>query len=158
MPPPKSTKTLTPQQKDILRRWIAAGAEYQSHWSLIPPKRPALPKVKDESWVRNPIDRFVLAKLEENGLAARPRGRPPHARPPAQPGPDRAAARPRSRRGGSSNDPSPSAYDQLVDPIARLAPMGRAPRPILARRWPDMPTPTDITSTTIEKPGPIATG
>ena len=72
MPPPKSTKTLKPEQKEILKRWIAAGAEYQPHWSLIPPKRPALPKVKQESWVRNPIDRFVLAKLEANGLAPAP--------------------------------------------------------------------------------------
>jgi hypothetical protein len=68
MPPKATTKTLTPEQKDRLRRWIAAGAEYQSHWSLIPPKRPALPEVNDQSWVRNAIDRFVLARLEENGL------------------------------------------------------------------------------------------
>ncbi len=68
MPPPKSTKTMKPEQKDLLRRWIADGAEYQPHWSLIAPRRPTPPKVKDESWVRNPIDRFVLSKLEENGL------------------------------------------------------------------------------------------
>ena len=72
MPPPKTTKTLTAQEKETLRRWIAEGAEYQPHWSLIPPKRPALPKVKDASWARNPIDRFVLAKLEQNGLRPAP--------------------------------------------------------------------------------------
>ena len=68
MPPPSLHKTLTTAQKDTLRRWIEAGAEYQLHWSLITPARPSLPRVKNESWVRNPIDRFILAKLEEQGL------------------------------------------------------------------------------------------
>ncbi|WP_165227525.1 DUF1553 domain-containing protein [Aquisphaera insulae] len=72
MPPPASHKTLTSAQKDLLARWIKAGAEYQPHWSLIAPARPAPPKVKDESWVRNPIDRFILAKLEEAGLRPAP--------------------------------------------------------------------------------------
>ena len=68
MPPPSLHKTLTGDQKDTLRRWIEAGAEYQLHWSLIPPARPSPPRVKNESWIRNPIDRFILAKLEEQGL------------------------------------------------------------------------------------------
>ena len=72
MPPPSLHKTLTAAQKDILRRWIEAGAEYQLHWSLIPPARPAPPRVKNESWVRNPIDRFILARLEEQGLRPAP--------------------------------------------------------------------------------------
>src|SRR5205807_3142948 len=72
MPPAKTKKTLAPAEKEILRRWIAAGAEYQPHWSLIPPKRPPLPRVKDLSWVRNPIDRFILAGLEKRGLAPAP--------------------------------------------------------------------------------------
>src|SRR5262245_28477818 len=59
MPPPKSHKKLTAAQKDLLRRWIAAGAEYQPHWSLIAPKRPQPPVVKNTAWVRNPIDNFV---------------------------------------------------------------------------------------------------
>jgi hypothetical protein len=113
MPPPKSTKTLKPEQKDILRRWVAAGAEYQPHWSLIPPKRPALPKVKDESWVRNPIDRFVLAKLEENGLHPAPEAdRRTIARRLSldltglPPSPDLVEA--------FVNDPAPQADDRLV--------------------------------------------
>lgn len=72
MPPPSSHKTLTAEQKDILRRWVAQGAEYQPHWSFIPPKRPEPPTVKDGAWPRNPIDRFVLAKLEAAGLAPAP--------------------------------------------------------------------------------------
>ncbi len=72
MPPPSSKKTLAADQKEALKRWIAQGAEYQPHWSFIAPKKPALPAVKNESWVRNPIDRFVLAKLEEMGLSPAP--------------------------------------------------------------------------------------
>ncbi|MFQ3592176.1 MAG: DUF1549 domain-containing protein, partial [Gemmataceae bacterium] len=72
MPPPKSHKKLTPTQKATLIAWIAAGAEYEPHWSFIPPKRPTLPAVKNSSWVRNPIDHFILAKLEANGLTPAP--------------------------------------------------------------------------------------
>lgn len=72
MPPPSTKKTLTAQQKQLLKRWVESGAEYQPHWSLIAPKRPEPPAVKNESWVRNPIDRFVLAKLEAAGLAPAP--------------------------------------------------------------------------------------
>ena len=61
-----------PEQKDVLQRWIADGAEYQPHWSLIAPKRPELPAVQDTAWVRRPIDRFVLAKLEASGLRPAP--------------------------------------------------------------------------------------
>jgi hypothetical protein len=69
MPPPAVKKTLSAQQKETLKRWIAEGAEYEPHWSFIPPQRPPLPPVKREAWVRNPIDRFVLARLEQEGLA-----------------------------------------------------------------------------------------
>src|SRR5258707_1114160 len=61
MPPPKSHKKLTPAQKDLLKRWVLAGAEYQVHWAFLAPARPALPAVKNKVWVRNPIDAFVLA-------------------------------------------------------------------------------------------------
>ena len=72
MPPKKSHKTLTPAQKEILKRWVAEGAEYQPHWAFIPPTRPAVPEVKDKAWVRNPIDAFVLAELEKRGLKPAP--------------------------------------------------------------------------------------
>jgi len=72
MPPPATKKVLTADQKDLLARWIAAGAEYQPHWSFIPPVRPELPAVTEETWVRNPIDRFILARLEAEGLRPAP--------------------------------------------------------------------------------------
>jgi hypothetical protein len=72
MPPRKTKKTLTAAQKETLKRWIAAGAEYQAHWSFLAPKRPPLPTVQKTSWVRNPIDRFILAELEKRGLQPAP--------------------------------------------------------------------------------------
>src|SRR5262249_34827180 len=72
MPPPKTRKQLTAAQKETLKRWVAAGAEYQPHWSLIAPVRPPLPAVKDAAWVRNAIDRFILAELEKRGLRPAP--------------------------------------------------------------------------------------
>jgi hypothetical protein len=68
MPPADSGKTLTSDQKSILKRWIQAGAKYDQHWAFVAPIRPAVPTLKDSSWVRNPIDSFVLSKLEANGL------------------------------------------------------------------------------------------
>ncbi|MGF1582739.1 MAG: PSD1 and planctomycete cytochrome C domain-containing protein [Gemmataceae bacterium] len=68
MPPPKTGKKLTKHQIALIERWIDQGAEWQDHWSFVPPQRASLPKVKDEKWVRNPIDQFVLARLEKNKL------------------------------------------------------------------------------------------
>jgi len=72
MPPPTSNRRLSDHQKQLLDRWIKAGAEYQPHWAFTPPVRPAPPAVQRADWVRNEIDRFVLAKLEAAGLAPAP--------------------------------------------------------------------------------------
>jgi hypothetical protein len=72
MPPPKTHKKLTAQQKQTLKRWVELGAEYQQHWSYIAPTRPELPVVKNKSWINNPIDRFILAELEKRGLSPAP--------------------------------------------------------------------------------------
>src|SRR5581483_10375515 len=68
MPPAAAGKPLPPAQVRLLREWIAQGAKWQKHWALIPPTRSRLPAVKDQSWPRNPIDHFVLARLEKAGL------------------------------------------------------------------------------------------
>ncbi len=68
MPPAKTGKHLTPQQIGLLRQWIEQGAPWSKHWSFIPPKRPPLPKVADTTWPANPIDYFILARLEKAGL------------------------------------------------------------------------------------------
>ena len=72
MPPPKSKKSLTAEQRQLLVQWISEGADYEEHWAFAPARRPALPEVRDAAWVSNPIDRFVLARLESAGLAPNP--------------------------------------------------------------------------------------
>jgi len=72
MPPPKSGPALSAEQIDILRRWVAQGAPWQTHWSFEKPARSAPPTVKDADWSRSPIDRFVLARLEREGLRPAP--------------------------------------------------------------------------------------
>lgn len=69
MPPANTGKQLTPHQIDLLTRWIEEGGEYSAHWSYIAPGRPEVPTVSDATWASNPIDTFVLARLDEEGLA-----------------------------------------------------------------------------------------
>jgi hypothetical protein len=68
MPPPNSHKSLTAEQKETLRRWVAEGAEYQPHWAYVVPTRPEPPAVKNHQWIRNPIDAFILQNLESKNL------------------------------------------------------------------------------------------
>ena len=116
MPPPTHKKTLTPEQKEMLKRWIAEGAAYEPHWSFLPPQRPDLPAVENEAWIRNPIDRFVLARLESEGLTPAPEAdRRILARRLAldltglPPDPAVVAA--------FVADPAPDAYERLVDAL-----------------------------------------
>jgi hypothetical protein len=69
MPPPKTGKPLTAAEIQKLKTWVEEGAEYEAHWAFIPPIRPELPRVHHEQWVRNPIDVFVLSRLENAGLS-----------------------------------------------------------------------------------------
>jgi len=68
MPPESTGKRLSEAQKEVLRRWIAEGAAYEKHWAFVPPSRPELPAVTRSQWVRNEIDHFVLARLEQEGV------------------------------------------------------------------------------------------
>ncbi len=114
MPPAAGHKKLTSQQVSVLKQWIAQGAEYELHWAYQLPVRPALPAVRNSAWVRNPIDRFILARLEKEGIAPAPEadrrtiarrlsldlvGLPP----------DPADVE------GFVGDKSPNAYEKLVD-------------------------------------------
>lgn len=76
MPPPETKKSLTDAQKDLLRQWIQSGAEYQPHWSFIPVGQPEQPHTQYESSARNPIDRFIFSRLEQEGLAPAPEADP----------------------------------------------------------------------------------
>ncbi len=68
MPPPESNLVLNDYEKKLITKWIEQGAVYKPHWSLIPVSKTNIPKVGDEAWISNPIDNFILAKLENMGL------------------------------------------------------------------------------------------
>jgi hypothetical protein len=72
MPPADSGHKLTAAEIDLLVEWVRQGGRWQRHWAFIPLSRPSLPQVKDKDWPKNAIDRFVLARLEREGLAPSP--------------------------------------------------------------------------------------
>jgi len=72
MPPPASGHKLNDKQIELLKRWIDEGAQWNEHWAFVAPKRPEVPKVTNAAWVRNPIDSFILARLEKEGLKPSP--------------------------------------------------------------------------------------
>jgi len=76
MPPPSSGPALSKDKIGLLQQWIAQGAKWQKHWSFIPPERPPLPEVQLKNWPRNPIDYFVLARLEKEGFKPAPEADP----------------------------------------------------------------------------------
>jgi hypothetical protein len=114
MPPPEAHKTLTPGQIAVLRRWIKEGAPYQDHWSFIPPLRPAVPAPKNLAWAKTPIDRFVLDRLDKEGLTPAPEAdrwtllrRVTYDLTGLPPTPEESEA--------FVHDSSPSAYEKVVD-------------------------------------------
>ncbi len=68
MPPKKSGKSLTPEQIAVLKRWVEQGATWTKHWAFKPPVKPAPPAVKHAAWPVNEVDRFILDRLEDEGL------------------------------------------------------------------------------------------
>ena len=72
MPPAHSKKKLTVEQIDVLRRWIEEGASWDQHWAFVPLEKPEPPKAGKPGWARNPLDRFILDRLEQEGLAPAP--------------------------------------------------------------------------------------
>jgi hypothetical protein len=75
---PKGMTALAPDQIELIKRWINEGAHWPDnaenavHWAFIPPQRPPIPEVKNRAWVRNPIDAFILHRLEQEGLSPSP--------------------------------------------------------------------------------------
>src|SRR5438477_6932440 len=65
MPPPGEKKKLAPAQMALLKKWIEGGAQYDKHWSFKTVQAPAAPQIKDKKWVKNEIDRFILARLDQ---------------------------------------------------------------------------------------------
>jgi len=76
MPPVYSGVTLSEREIGLIRDWVAQGAVWEKHWSFIPPKRREPPSVSKPQWVRNPVDAFVLQRLDREGLAPSPEAEP----------------------------------------------------------------------------------
>jgi hypothetical protein len=133
MPPATANNPLSADQKETIRRWISAGAEYRPHWAFVGPKLPPLPAIRNARWPRNPIDFYVLARLEREGLRpAREADRYTLIRrlsldliglPPT---PEEVDA--------FVNDPDPNAYERLVDRLLTSTRFGER----WARRWLDL--------------------
>ncbi len=132
MPPTKTGKTLTPQQIDLLRAWIDQGAPYAVHWAFVAPVKQEPPKVADAAWPRNPVDNFILARLEQAGLHASPEADKPTlirrvtldltGLPPTPEEVDAFLA-----------DKSPNAYEKVVDRLLASPRYGEH----MARYWLD---------------------
>lgn len=116
MPPKSSNRELNEEQKKLLVRWVEEGAEYEQHWAFVAPQKSPLPTVRQSEWIRNPIDTFILNRLEKEGLAPSPEadrhvlikrlfadliGHPP--------APEEVHS--------FVNDSSPNAYETLVDSL-----------------------------------------
>jgi hypothetical protein len=69
---PPEGKPLAAEEIETLKRWIAAGARWEKHWAFVPPQRHTPPSANDPAWSQNPIDAFILARLQEAGLAPAP--------------------------------------------------------------------------------------
>ncbi len=133
MPPPEMKKVLSDREVGLLKKWIDQGAEWKEHWSLVPPEKPALPRVRRTWQVENDIDHFVLAAMEERGLA--PAAEADKAAlirrlsfvltglPPTPEGLDAFLA-----------DESPDAYERLVDRLLASPHFGER----WARHWMDL--------------------
>jgi hypothetical protein len=132
MPPVRSVYKLSDHEIELIQRWIQQGAVWEKHWSFIPPKRRQLPEIKDHNWPRNPLDNFVLAHLEHEGVSPSPEadrerlirrvtldltGLPPT---PAE-------------IDSFLNDTSPGAYEKVVDRLLASSRYGER----MAARWLD---------------------
>jgi mono/diheme cytochrome c family protein len=151
MPPPSTKNPLTEREKDLLRRWIAAGAEYQPHWAFVPPRRPPVPVVPGlEPGRASPIDHFIRARLAREGLDPSPEadrltlvrrayldliGLPPT--------PEEADAFVR--------DSSPDAWEKLVDRLLASEHYGER----WARRWMDLARYSDTNGYEKDRPRSI---
>ncbi|MBI5773523.1 MAG: PSD1 domain-containing protein [Verrucomicrobia bacterium] len=73
MPPPKSNRKITPQQIELLKRWVDSGAPWGKHWAYEIPQRPPVPAIQNSKLkTQNSIDNFILARLDKEGLKPSP--------------------------------------------------------------------------------------
>ena len=72
MPPPEFEKAVTPAEAELVKQWIAQGAQWKQHWAWVTPTMPKVPDVRNKAWPKNPIDNFVMAKLDAGKLKPSP--------------------------------------------------------------------------------------
>jgi hypothetical protein len=156
MPPAKSGKSLTPAEISILKRWVQQGANYAQHWAWVKPIRPPVPAVKEASLARNPIDRFLLARLEGEKLSFSAES-------------DRAALLRRASIDLTGlpptladadlflNDRRPDAYERAVDRILASPAFGER-WAVTGSTWLATPTHRDTPTTPTAPSGRGATG
>jgi hypothetical protein len=133
MPPPEAKLPLSEGDRKVLKQWVADGAKYEAHWAFRMPVRPIVPAVRDPAWVKNPIDAFVLARLDAAGRRPSPEA-------------DRAALLRRvsldlvglppttEELDGFLADRAPDAYERQVDRLLASPRYGER----WARRWLDL--------------------
>jgi hypothetical protein len=133
MPPPFADRTLNEKQVELIKRWIDEGAKWELHWAYVAPKRPNPPAINNKAWIRNPIDNFILAKLESEGLKPSPEA-------------DRATLLRRvtfdltglpptpAEVNAFVRDKSPRAYEKVVDRLLASPRYGER----MAMRWLDL--------------------
>lgn len=133
MPPAHSGKTLKPQEIATLRKWIVQGAPYQAHWAFIKPRMPSLPKVKNAAWAKNPLDVFILSRLEQERLQPSPEAdRPALIRRVSL---DLTGLPPTPKEVETfASDKSPNAYAKVVDRLLTSPHYGEK----WARMWLDL--------------------
>ncbi|MCL4692207.1 MAG: DUF1549 domain-containing protein, partial [Candidatus Hydrogenedentes bacterium] len=133
MPPADSHKTLTAKEIDLIGRWIDQGAKYERHWAFVKPVEHAPPSVGDASWPRGDIDRFILAKLEANGVE--PNGEADRRTLIRRAYLDLIGLPPTPEAVDAFvNDPDPNAYDKLIDELLASPRYGER----WARHWLDL--------------------
>lgn len=133
MPPVDSGRSLTAKQIELIRQWIDQGAKWDTHWAYLAPKPPPLPRVEFAAWPRNPIDNFVLARLEAEKLRPAPEaGRTALLRRVAL---DLTGLPPTPKEIASFlADRSPDAYEKRVDALLASPQYGER----LAMQWLDL--------------------
>lgn len=116
MPPKKSHKKLTKEEKELIGKWIDQGAKYETHWAYAPVIKTDPPEVNNEKWVANAVDRFILAELEQRKIAPSPQAdkrtllrRVTYDLTGLPPTPEQTEA--------FLKDPSPQAYENYVDTL-----------------------------------------
>lgn len=133
MPPAEMKKPLTAEKVERLKRWIGEGAAYEGHWAYLAPRRPEPPAVRQADWARNDLDRFVLARLEQEGLKPSPEA--PKERLLRRVSLDLTGLPPTVEElDAYLADPDPKAYEKAVDRLLGSPHYGER----MAQQWLDL--------------------